>query len=466
MSFNSNATGGGYGYLGGANYLTSSFRIEAFATGMEDFKEAWMERFGDENQGIMELVNATGGSRAVTSYQYGHAEGDWMRKNVTVANVTGTGTESDSMVITAIAADKYEVPTTSNNTFYKNHTTKSALPVRENDVLQTANGAKVKVISIDLASTAFTVKSLSGSAVTVTGDDVLPVLYNMYPEGSGHKEGLDRGLLNYRNQIQIIKNQYSVTGTQAGQIGYVSYKGNRYFYVKGMEDTKHRHFIHKENALLVGEKIEITSSDFEDTAATEGLIPFMEKYGNVQDYSGSISLSDIDAGLEKLTKFRGVTDLAGVMSQSRLVELQDMLRDLGGLQNGGINYGASAQLVNLGFKGFERGRYKLNFNTLAAFDDPFGVGASSKYQDMVLFLPIGKTTVHDYGTQVSESRAYMSVVHQSVDGEVNGDWEGVEGGVLNAKTNLEDKITIGLRSRIGFEGACPNKFLLLQKTGA
>jgi hypothetical protein len=199
---------------------------------------------------------------------------------------------------------------------------------------------------------------------------------------------------------------------------------------------------------------------------TEGLIPFMENYGNVQDFSGTIALEDIDLGLAKLTKFRGVKDIAGVMSQNKLVELQDMLRDLGGLQNGGISYGASAQLVDLGFLGFKRGGYNLNFNTLAAFDDPFGVGASSKYQDMILFLPIGKTTVSDYGSQTYESRAYMGVVHQEVAGEVNGSWEGVEGGVLQAKTNLEDKMTIGFRDRIGFEGACPNKFLLFQKVTA
>lgn len=462
MSYNSNATGSGLGYLGGSNYLTSSARIEMFEKGMIDYSQGGIARFGDENQGIMELINAfSGGSRPVFSYKYGHSELDWMRKAITIQ--TGlTGAASGN--ITLAAADSYSVPTSATATFYKNYSTSAAIPVRVNDIIETQTGQKVKVTAVNNSTRVVAIQSLDGANIDIAASDVLPVITNAYAEGTGHQTALDRDTLQYENFVQIVKDQYTVTGTQMGMKQFVKFGDKEFWYLVGMEDTIRRHRFHKEGALLTGVKIDVTNTpSLNDTATTEGLIPFMETYGNIQDYSGSIALADFDAGLLKLTKFRGSNELALVMSQSRMLEIEDMLRSLGGLQNGGINYGMSASLINLGFKGFERGRYKLNLNTLAAFDDPIGLGLIQKYQDIILALPLGTTTVSDYGAQGAETRNLISMVYQQVANEVNGYWEGVEGGVGEAKTNLEDKITIGMRSRIGFEGHCPNKFLLFQK---
>lgn len=460
MSYVSNASGGGFGTTGVANYLTTSARIELFEKGGIDYDKGGIRRFDQEKQGIMELVNTLGGMRGVGSYKYGHSEMDWVRKAITVD--TGlTGAASGN--ITLAADDSYTAPSSANNTFYKNYSDSTKVPVRVNDIIQTASGQNIKVTAVNDSTRVIAVQSIDGANITVSAADVLPVITNAYAENTGHEGSLDTDLLQYENFIQIVKDQYEVSGTAAGMVSYVEFDGKQYWYLVGMENTRLLHFFHKENAVLVGNKIAATASSLNNTATTEGLIPFMENYGNVQDYSGTIGLSDFDAGLQKLTKFRGSNEIAMVMSQSKLTEVEDMLRGLGGLQNGGINYGMSANLINLGFKGFERGRYKLNFNTLAAFDDPMGLGAISKYQDLILGLPIGTTTVSDYGSQEAQTRNLVSLVYQEVSGEVNGYWEGVEGGALQARTNLVDGMKIGMRTRIGFEGHCPNKFLLFNK---
>lgn len=460
MSFESNKTGGGFGYLGNSNYLTTSARIEMFEKAGIDYGDVGIRRYGEEKQGIMELVKTLGGMRGVNSYKYGHSELDWMRKAITIESGFAGAASGN---ITLKAADKYTAPSSSDNTFYKNASDSEAFPIRANDIIQTSEGKNVKVISIVQATGVAAVRSLDGTNITIAAEDILPVVTNAYAEGTGHETALDTGTLQYENFIQIVKDQYTVTGTQAGMVSTVKFEGKEYWYLVGIDDTRLRHHFHKEGTILTGTKISATSTDFNNTATTEGLIPFMENYANTVGYSGTLGLSDVDEGLLKLTKFRGVNEYAFVMSFKQLQNLEDMLRGLGGLQNGGINYGLSASLINLGFKGFERSRYKLNFNTLAAFDDPIGLGNVSKYQDLILGLPLGNTTVADYGSQTMQSRNLVSIVYQEVAGEQNGYWEGVEGGALQARTNLEDKMTIGMRSRIGFEGHCPNKFLIFDK---
>lgn len=456
--------GGGFGKLeGNSNYLTTSFRIDAYAKAVEDFKEAAIDRYGVEQNGIKALVDAIGGSRDVTSIKYGHAETDFLRKNVTITIAGEASVTKDASVTNA---QKWTAPDPETATFYLEPKISKAIPLRVNDIVEVGGvRAIVTAVTVPANTDVATVALQSTSTATLSaGTYTVSPITNSYAEGSGHGKSKDRDLLRYENFIQIVKDQYEVTGTEAAQISFISVKGRDYWYVNGIEDTKRRMNIDIENTLLIGEKLTSTNAAFENKSMTEGLIPFMENYGLEQTFTTKMDLTALDAGIKQLRKFRGSNVNALVGGHDRLVELQDMIRGLGGLQNGGVGYGEAGKLIDIGFDGFKRAGYTFMFNTLFAFDDFLGVG-NTKYADYLLSIPMGGDvfTTFDYGRETSEKRTYISTVTQSAPGEVNGYKEWVMGSILGASNTENDSARILMRQRIGFEGHCPNKFLLFTK---
>ncbi len=331
-------------------------------------------------------------------------------------------------------------------------------------MLSSASNAKtIKGIVIALpAADQFTVAYYSATSpgFSHTSSDVVAFVYGSeFKKGAtGMSGSLEAEDTFYSNKPIIIKDKYSVSGSDMAQIGWVEVTtengGSGYlWYIKSQHETRLRFEDYLEMSMVEAEPAASGSGVATQTTASqvgtqgsEGMFYAIETRGNLWSGGNPSTLADFDAVIERLDKQGAIQENAIFNNRQFGFDIDDMLATQNSTGTGGTSYGLfdndEKMALNLGFSGFKRGYefYKTDWKYL---NDPTlrgGLSASAGKVNGVL-VPAGSMNVYDevlgknmrrpflhvrYRASETENRRYKTWIVGSAGGATNSDLDAME----------------------------------------
>ena len=191
---------------------------------------------------------------------------------------------------------------------------------------------------------------------------------------NGRASGNEAKVDTRANNPIIMKDKYSVSGSDASQIGWIEVTGeegqNGYlWYLKSEGDTRARFTDYCEMALIESAPTTAVTSQANPVAGalkgTEGLFYALENRGNVATgvlgASEDADLTEFDLILAEFDKNGAIEENMMFLARTPSLAIDDMLAAKSAYGAGGTSYGvfdnSEDMALNLGFNGFRRGSY-------------------------------------------------------------------------------------------------------------
>lgn len=315
-------------------------------------------------------------------------------------------------------------------------------------------GAVIKGVVTNVSGNYFQVKSLTGIPAIAASERFTALAYGSeFAKGTGNfDEKLDPSYATFTNSPIILKEHYSINGSDTAQIGWIEVTSENgasgyLWYMKSEHENRLRWEDYLEMSMVEGVKQLNTGAtlDFYDSGitatarGTEGFFEAIESRGNVysdfgaQSGGGGGALTDFDAVLKQLDKQGAIEENMLFLDRNLSLEIDDILAQQNGGYSGGTSFGvfnnSEDMALNLGFTGYRRGSYDFyktdwkylnDFSTRGGFGDIEGVlvpaGTSTVY-DQVLGKNIKRPFLHvRYRASETENRKMKSWVTGSVGG--------------------------------------------------
>ena len=452
-----------------SNYVSSA---DIIASGTDtagsfhkrDVDEQLIKRYG--NQGITGLMELLGSKKETHSGTFEHYEETFLHNSF-------TGAVAGSAGLLTVTSTETDTGSANGNT-----------ALRDGDLLLGGSGLMYYVSDATAPNDDVTIRQIANGAIAANGCDTsFAVVGNAHAEQSGQPVGITPRVHQYNNQCQIIKESFTVSGSEATNAVYVKVNspesGTGYlWYLQGEADTHQRFLDYSELAMIVGIKDDGSLSEDGDVGTTfvstnaqvkttEGLLPFMENRGQSMDLgSSAITMADFDAAVKSLDKYRGAKEMALYAGINLSLDIDDLLASQGAYAAGGANYGTFANnkdmALNLGFNSFSRGGYTFHKKTYDLFNRPDLLGgAGFKFNGFGMCIPMDSQKDAKSGEKIPSLRMRYKAANgysREMEHWLTG------GAVLQNKTNEVDELRCNYRTERGFEGFAPNRFLLFKKS--
>ena len=340
-------------------------------------------------------------------------------------------------------------------------------------VMFTANagGANYKAIvtAVDTALKTFDVAFYNALGIT---NAAAADKWTVFIYGSEFKKGTNgmQGSLEaddeiFENSPIIIKDKYSVSGSDMTQIGWFEVTtengANGYlWYLKSEHETRLRFDDYLETAMIEAVPAEALSGAAAAAGdvgnkGSQGVFYVVNLRGNVWGGGYPTTLADFDTIVSRLDKQGSIEENVIFVDRNFSFSIDDMLAAQNSYGAGGSSYGLfendKEMALNLGFTGFRRGYdfYKSDWKYL---NDPTmrgGLPASAGSGKVSgLLVPAGSTTVYDqilgknakrpflhvrYRASETEDRRYKTWITGSAGGAENSDLDAMEVNFLSER---------------------------------
>ena len=384
-----------------------------------------------------------------------------------------------------------------------------------------ASGGTIKgIISDAPASTASTntnafVFSLYQGFTPVTGDNAgaTALVYGSeFAKGTGNfTEKLDPSYSTYSNAPIIMKEHYSINGSDTGQIGWIEVTSENgasgyLWYVKAEHENRLRWEDYIEMSMVEGvtqatgagitpAQLRSYRGDFgaggtttsgQSARGTEGLFQALENRGNVYvDLTGDLGgttggdsdpdtsgtqayltggLDAFDAILRQLDRQGSIEENMLYVDRGLALAFDDMLSNVNTAGNAtgtswGVFNNSKDMALNLGFNGFRRGSYDFyktdwkylnDYSTRGGFNDIQGV-----------MIPAGTSTVYDQNLGKNIKRPFLHVRYRASETDNRKMKSWITGSVGGAYTTDVDEMRMHyLTERCLITQGANNFFLL------
>ena len=225
----------------------------------------------------------------------------------------------------------------------------------------------------------------------------------------------------FENSPIIIKDKYTVAGSDMAQIGWVEVTtengANGYlWYLKSEHETRLRFEDYLETAMIEAVPAETNSGAIAvggdlGNKGSEGLFYVLNTRGNVWSGGNPTTLDDFDGIVARLDKQGAIEENVLFVNRGFSFDVDDMLAAQNNFGSSGASFGLfdndSDMALNLGFSGFRRGYdfYKSDWKYLNDVTMRGGLvgGAVSG-----VLVPAGSTSVYD---QVMGKNAKLPFLH-------------------------------------------------------
>ena len=225
----------------------------------------------------------------------------------------------------------------------------------------------------------------------------------------------------FENSPIIIKDKYTVAGSDMAQIGWVEVStengANGYlWYLKSEHETRLRFEDYLETAMIEAVPAETNSGAIAvggdlGNKGSEGLFYVLNTRGNVWSGGNPTTLDDFDGIVARLDKQGAIEENVLFVNRGFSFDVDDMLAAQNNFGSSGASFGLfdndSDMALNLGFSGFRRGYdfYKSDWKYLNDVTMRGGLvgGAVSG-----VLVPAGSTSVYD---QVMGKNAKLPFLH-------------------------------------------------------
>jgi len=322
-------------------------------------------------------------------------------------------------------------------------------------------GAVIKGIVTDVSGNYFQVKSLTGIPAIDAAERFTALAYGSeFAKGTGNfNEKLDPSYATFTNSPIILKEHYSINGSDTAQIGWIEVTSENgasgyLWYLKSEHENRLRWEDYLEMSMVEGVKqlntgatLDFYDSNITATAkGTEGFFEAIEARGNVySDFGAQVSggaLTDFDAVLKQLDKQGAIEENMLFLGRDLSLEIDDILAQQNGGYSGGTSFGvfnnSEDMALNLGFTGYRRGSYDFyktdwkylnDFSTRGGFGDVEGV-----------LVPAGTSTVYDQNLGKNIKRPFLHVRYRASETENRKMKSWVTGSVGGASSSPIDEM--------------------------
>tara|TARA_R100000951_G_scaffold82959_5_gene70669 strand:- start:13432 stop:14889 length:1458 start_codon:yes stop_codon:yes gene_type:complete len=462
------------------NYITNFDFLNQY---LPDTYEKEFERYG--NRTISGFLRMVGAEMPSNSDLIKWAEQG--RLHVKYTDVTMAGGVGDSNVFTV--PDANANPGTNPQGF----TAQSGMAIRNGQtvIISRTTGTpglfKAVVSGVDMSSAAneFTANYYSANGPTPTAGDK----YTVFIYGSEFKKGdigmegsLESDDLFFENKPIIIKDKYSVSGSDMAQIGWVEVTtengANGYlWYMKSEHETRLRFDDYLETAMI--EAVPAVQGSGADTllgngataggAGSEGVFYAINDRGNVYGGGNPTTLADFDTIISRLDKQGAIEENVLFVDRQFSFDIDDMLAAQNSYGAGGTSYGLfdndKDMALNLGFTGFRRGYdfYKSDWKYL---NDPTMRGglpaATGSGRINGLLVPAGSTSVYDQILGKNAKRPFLHVRYRASETEDRRYKTWITGSAGGAATSSLDAMEVHFLSERAVCTLGANNFFLFE----
>ena len=304
---------------------------------------------------------------------------------------------------------------------------------------------------------------LSTNAVVADFSETsFPVIGNLYPQGSDQpSQFIESGIVKRTNPFMIMKDVYSVTGSQATNIGWINLGNGDYrWYLKSEADTRQRFMDKREMMMLMGEKFFTDGTDaVTDIDGSEGYFSAIEDRGIVN--SGYItSLTDVDDLIKVLDKEGGASEYALYVNRTQDLHLDDMLAAQNSYGASGTSYGSfnnsKETALSLGFRSFDRAGYTFHKHDWKLLNDPTLLADSGFYGAAVPMASVADPKTGDKAPA-------LEMNYKAANGYSREMEHWLIGSILGASNATKDNVEFHYRSECNLITRAANRHILIKQ---
>ena len=330
--------------------------------------------------------------------------------------------------------------------------------LRPNDVVLLADGTRAFFDGTVLSNVS------TGNAVA-DGEYTVPVIGNLYAQGSEQPDQfLESGIVKRENPFMIMKEVYSVTGSQATNIGWIDLGNGDYrWYMKSEADQRQRFMDKREMMMLLGERSGITG-----IAGSEGYFSAIEDRGLIQ--SGLINtIGEVDDIVKIFDQQGASSEYALYVNRAQDLAIDDMLAagqlatgttatTVGAAAFGSFNNSADTAL-NLGFRSFARGGYTFHKHDWKLLNDPTLL-AGSKFAGVA--VPMAQVA----DAKTGDKAPALEMNFKAANGYSREMEHWMVGSILGASNATKDNVEFHYRSEMNLITRAANRHLLIKTADA
>ena len=288
----------------------------------------------------------------------------------------------------------------------------------------------------------------------------------------------------YNNSPIIIRDKYSVNGSDTAQIGWVEVTtevgtSGYLWYLKSEHEARLRFEDQLEMTMI--EAVEAGHTFTADPGAgsnsftvkgTQGMFDAIEDRGLVYsdaDFGGSNvadGLADFDNILQELDKQGAIEENMMFLNRGVALAIDDMLAAQNSYGSGGTSYGvfdnSEDMALNLGFSGFRRGSYDFYKTDWKYLNDSTTRGLVKDVEGVI--VPAGTSTVYDQILGKNIARPFLHVRYRASEADDRRMKSWITGSVGGNFTSDEDAMNVHFLSErcLCVQGA--NNFVLLKSS--
>ena len=319
-----------------------------------------------------------------------------------------------------------------------------------------------------------------------TTDDISIIVYGS-EYGKGSKEvgnTKDAKFTSYSNKPIILRDKYSVNGSDTAQIGWVEVTSENgasgyLWYLKSEHEARLRFEDQLEMAMIEGEKAAHsftvnpgTGSNSFTVKGTEGLFAAINSRGlvyNDADFGSADAddgVAEFDAILKELDKQGAIEENMIFSSRNLSLAIDNMLANQNSYGSGGTSYGvfnnSEDMALNLGFSGFRRGSYDFYKTDWKYLNDGVTRGAIGDVDGVI--VPAGTSTVYDQNMGKNVKRPFLHVRYRASEADDRRLKSWITGSVGGNYTSDEDAMNVHFLSERCLCVQAANNFVLLKQT--
>jgi hypothetical protein len=453
-----------------SNYLDFTNGTNDFAQQyLPEIYEAEVERYG--NRTLSGFLRMVGAEMPMTSDQVVWSEQN--RLHIAYNDVTKATETTLTFALNAIAGPSYVA-----NVISKNQTLV---------VVDPATGQDLKVFVTDSVNTSPTLATITVKPYTAADMTALSAVagaLKIFVYGSEYKKGttdsdiksVTPSFTQYSNSPIIIKEKYSISGSDTAQIGWVEVAteagaSGYLWYLKAESETRLRFEDYLEMSVVEGELVSGTSTLGADGyKGTEGLFAAIQSRGNViNNFTAVGGLGSFDNILKNLDTQGAIEENMLFLNRQTSLDFDDMLAGLSAGANGGTAYGlfenSEEMALNLGFTGFRRGSYDFYKTDWKYLNDASTRGATNGAGEVGsgidgVLVPAGTSTVYDQILGTNIRRPFLHVRYRASQADDRRMKSWLTGSVGGAYTSDLDAMEVHFLSERCLVVQAANNFVL------
>ena len=286
---------------------------------------------------------------------------------------------------------------------------------------------------------------------------------------------IDPTFTQYSNSPIIIRNGYTINGSDMSQIGWVEVAtedgtSGYLWYLKAESETRLRFEDYLEMSVVEGELATAAGAGSAANAGfkgTQGLFAAVADRGNVEVAFSGANLDDFDAILKNLDTQGAIEENMLFLNRATSLEIDDMLADVSAGAQGGTAYGlfenSEEMALNLGFSGFRRGSYDFYKTDWKYLNDASTRGATTGVSSIEgVLVPAGTSTVYDQILGTNIRRPFLHVRYRASQTEDRRMKSWLTGSAGGAFTSTLDAMEVNFLSERCLVVQAANNFVLFK----